>query len=113
MFFVRYEHDGSTTVVGTTTYTATSTLTHGNPFTLLIDTLPGATCSLSESTGKHPALDFGFAAPASTPAFVARWGRDGDGKTIPYAYWPAGYYTIKVTCSLAGYNNVTANKTIH
>jgi hypothetical protein len=100
--FVRFEADGSKS--GTSV--AASSVAHNTYFVLFVDTLSGATCTLSEAS--HGSLALG-SAPGTSPSFVARWGRDAP----PHPWWDAGTYTITATCSLSGHSPVSAQKVVH
>jgi hypothetical protein len=102
--FVSFEADGSTGSSGGRNYTADSTVTHGTRFTLFVDTLVGASCSISEPG--HGQLAGTGVAPASTPSFIFRWGRSGTNPN--YIYWAAGTYTVTASCTL---NSVTKTAT--
>ncbi len=86
-----FEADGST-YAGVM---ATSTATHGKSFVLFIDTLPGATCTLS-APGQTP-LSLGpspdEAMDPGAPSFIARWGKG----------WDIGPSTVTATCTRGGH----------
>ena len=106
--FVSFEPDGSKSVIGGVTRTATSTEVAGTRSFVFIDTLDGATCTISTTgypnylTGTAPTED-------STPSIIFVWGRSGSSPN--YTYWAVGTYTLTVTCTL-GSEHASATKSV-
>jgi hypothetical protein len=97
--FVIFKPEGST--YGT--YVADYTVVHNSPFTVVLGTLPGASCMLSEHSHGTMSLDI-----ATSGTRGGQWGKD----LTPPKKWDVKDYTITAICSLGGHT-ATDTQAVH